>query len=334
MTETDDVAVSLAQPGGRAAAATAHRTHDEHVPIPPPPLHLTVVTDAATLPRHEGLSYEPKLDGWRVCIHVPGQMLHSRRGSDLTSRFPHILTAARGLGSVVLDGELVALGATGRLHFEALYYGPRRRTAEHIQLTYVAFDLLAYRGRDLRTQPYQHRRSRLQDLLARHGSGPVQLSAATDDVDRAEQWISAEQAEAGIEGVIAKPVTSRYPLRGNCGWVKVKYRNDIDALVLGVLGSIDAPTALLLQKIEQDGRLGPVGLSNVLSHAALGTLAGRLRPLPGTRRAPGRLGGVLGGADFDYIPVRPGVVVEARTDGAQEWGHFRHRVTVLRARME
>jgi hypothetical protein len=35
-------------------------------------------------------------------------MLQSRRGTDLTARFPEVLAGARELGSVVLDGELVA----------------------------------------------------------------------------------------------------------------------------------------------------------------------------------------------------------------------------------
>jgi ATP-dependent DNA ligase len=56
-------------------------------------------------------------------------MLQSRRGTDLTARFPEVLAGARELGSVVLDGELVAYGPSGRLEFASLNYGARRRAA-------------------------------------------------------------------------------------------------------------------------------------------------------------------------------------------------------------
>jgi hypothetical protein len=56
-----------------------------------------------------------------------------------------------------------------------------------------------------------------------------------------------------------------------------------------------------------------------LLRKALATLTGRLRPLPGTRRAAGILGGLPGGADFEYTPVTAGVVVEVRADSSREW---------------
>jgi hypothetical protein len=61
------------------------------------------------------------------------------------------------LGSVVLDGELVAYGPSGRLEFASLNYGARHRAAEGVRLIYVAFDLLAYPGRDLLDRAYRDR---------------------------------------------------------------------------------------------------------------------------------------------------------------------------------
>ena len=100
------------------------------MPVPPPPLTLAVAAPAMTLPVGEpGWSYEMKVDGWRLAVHVPAGMLQSRRGVDLTARFPEVLAGARELGSVVLDGELVAYGPSGRLEFASLNYGARRRAA-------------------------------------------------------------------------------------------------------------------------------------------------------------------------------------------------------------
>jgi hypothetical protein len=71
-------------------------------------------------------------------------------------------------------------------------------------------------------------------------------------------------------------------------------------VVLGVLGPAERPTALVLGQATEDGTVHAVGLSTTLSPKTLATLAGRLRPLPGTRRAAGIVGGLPGGADFEY----------------------------------
>jgi ATP-dependent DNA ligase len=304
------------------------------MPVPPPPLTLAVAAPAMTLPVGEpGWSYEMKVDGWRLAVHVPAGVLQSRRGTDLTARFPEVLAGARELGSVVLDGELVAYGPSGRLQFASLNYGARRRAAEGVRLIYVAFDLLAYRSRDLRDRVYRDRRARLETILGPRGGGTVQLMTATEDPERAAGWISAEQAAVGVEGCVAKPLTSRYPTRsGRAGWIKVRYFEDTDAVVLGVLGPAERPTALVLGQAADDGTVHAVGLSTTLSRKAMATLTGRLRPLPGTRRAAGIVGGLPGGADFEYTPVMAGVVVEVRADSAREWGRFRHRLSVTRAK--
>src|SRR5437879_4085374 len=90
------------------------------------------------------------------------------------------LAAAHDLGSLVLDGELVAYRG-GRVDFAALGFSTRRRAAAGVQLVYVAFDLLAARGRDLRRLPDGGWRARLAAALARHGSAVVPLVTATDD---------------------------------------------------------------------------------------------------------------------------------------------------------
>jgi hypothetical protein len=69
-----------------------------------------------------------KVDGGRMCMHVPAGLLHSRRGADHTARFPGVLAAGRDLGSLVFDGELVAYRGA-RLDLAALGFSARRRAA-------------------------------------------------------------------------------------------------------------------------------------------------------------------------------------------------------------
>ncbi|MEU4673906.1 hypothetical protein AB0F91_39625 [Amycolatopsis sp. NPDC023774] len=300
--------------------------------VPDLPLRLAVAEPAAVLPE-AGHGYEPKLDGWRCLIHVPAGAVQSRTASDLTDRFPGIFESAAALGEVVLDGELVAYRPQGRLDFAALGYGPARRRTEGITVVFVAFDLLGARRRDLRPLPYASRRERLEAVIGA-GTAGIQLMRSTLDVEQARGWISAEQAAVGVEGALAKPLGSRYPLRGGrAGWVKVRHVDDVDALVLGVTGSPTRPTALVLGQADRRGRVRAVGLSTTLSRPALASLAGRLRLAPGGPvRASGVVAGLPGNEDFTYWPVEPGVVVEARADSAYELGRYRHRLTVVRAK--
>jgi ATP-dependent DNA ligase len=119
----------------------------------------------------------------------------SRQRNDLTDGFRDIAAAAVSQlpDGVVLDGELV-VSTNGRLDFDALQKrlvttSPAR--ARHliaaIPASYVAFDLLAYGGVDLRTQRWATRRSRLEQLAA-DWSLPLQLTPVTYDADEAREW--------------------------------------------------------------------------------------------------------------------------------------------------
>ncbi|MEV4605035.1 hypothetical protein AB0K15_47805 [Amycolatopsis sp. NPDC049253] len=115
---------------------------------------------------------------------------------------------------------------------------------------------------------------------------------------------------------------------------KVRYYDDVDALVLGVTGSPSRPTALVLGQADRQGRVREVGLSTTLSRSALTPLAGKLRLAEGgPQRASGIIAGLPGSEVFSFWPVEPGVVVEARADRAFERSPERpcpHRALHLR----
>jgi len=116
-------------------------------------------------------AWEVKWDGWRAQLHNASVRLWSRQGRSLTTAFPDVLAAAAAAladRDVVLDGELVVLGADGRPDFAALC-GRGGRRAERVvrQATpavLVAFDLLVLDGHDLRSSPWQQRRRLLEQL--------------------------------------------------------------------------------------------------------------------------------------------------------------------------
>jgi ATP-dependent DNA ligase len=123
------------------------------------------------------LAIEPKWDGFRAVVICSGGTVRiwSRQRNDLTDGFRDIAAAAVSQlpDGVVLDGELLVVGTNGRLDFDALQKrlvttspARARQLIAAIPASYVAFDLLAYGGVDLRTQRWATRRSRLEQLAA------------------------------------------------------------------------------------------------------------------------------------------------------------------------
>ncbi len=132
----------------------------------------------------------------------------SRNQRDLADRFPDIARAAadRLPEGAVIDGALVIL-IDGRLSFDALQCRlvtvptKARQLAAAVPASYVAFDLLALGGVDLRTQRWSNRRRRLESIAA--WTPPMQLSMVTDDPAEAAEWFEAMPA-MGAEGLVAK----------------------------------------------------------------------------------------------------------------------------------
>ncbi|WP_309114745.1 RNA ligase family protein [Saccharothrix sp.] len=295
------------------------------MPVLDPPVPLALAQPERTVPDAPGWWFEPKHDGWRGCLHLARGVLHSRSGANLSRRFPEIVHAARRhLGDVVLDGELVALRG-GRLDFAALQSAPSRRATEGITIHFMAFDLLANDDHDLRNQPYRTRRELLEQTLT-PVRPPIALTPATTDRQAALAWLNPDFAAVGIEGVVAKHADGRY-LGNHRDWIKVRHQERVDAVVIGVTGTVGHPDALVLAQSDGHGQLRAVGLSLPLTRTIRANLSGRLTPIPGAERTtlPGPVGGLPGQPAATYLPVHPRLVVEVEADPNVEFGRFRHR---------
>jgi bifunctional non-homologous end joining protein LigD len=163
--------------------------------------------------------HEPKLDGWRIELAKAGANVafYSRHGHDLSDRAKRLAISAAALpfDRVLLDGELVALGADGRPDFLALA-GALGRGVD--VLRYFAFDLLHLDGRNLRELPLKERQRRLAEVIADAGQPwfvPVGLFP-----DGACLLSSCERM--GIEGVVSKRRAAPYRSGLRSGWRKTK----------------------------------------------------------------------------------------------------------------
>lgn len=249
------------------------------------PIDVALAKAAPALPQGAGWWYEPKFDGDRAVLHRTADTarIHARSGRDTTAAWMDIAVAGLRLEpGTVLDGEIV-IWRQGRLDFGAVRSRASSSTARARVLaaqwpaSYAVWDLLAYRGQDLRGLPYAERRGRLLEVLEDVGP-PIQAVPATDDVDVAETWLSV-LAEQGIEGCVAKRADGRY--RAGRIWSKVRVADTVDAEVLGFTGAVSRPRALVLRL--PDGRrvlsqaLTPPVAAEVARHVAEVGLGRRAR---------------------------------------------------------
>ena len=176
----------------------------------------------------ENFAYEPKLDGYRIIAFVDGESVHlqSRRGQDYTALFPELVAdlKAQCVGSMILDGEIVALDVDGRPSFNALQNRAQLKSPKDLAdaqrttpVIFICFDLLHFAGVNLRGATYEQRRRYLSQCLL--PSKHLQLVHTSSN---AEQLHEAALA-AGFEGTVAKRKDSTYrPGRRSAAWLKYK----------------------------------------------------------------------------------------------------------------
>ena len=139
-----------------------------------PPIEPMLAKLADDLPDGDDVLYEPKWDGFRAIVFrgAADVYIQSRDLRPLDRYFPdlHDVFAERLPPGCVLDGEIVIATRRG-LDFDALQlrlHPAASRVAKLAQeqpAAFVAFDLLAAGGVDLRDRPLSERRERLEQLL-------------------------------------------------------------------------------------------------------------------------------------------------------------------------
>jgi ATP-dependent DNA ligase len=299
---------------------------------------VRTIPPASALPG--GCLYEPKWDGYRLVVVRSGgsTRVWSKQGRDLTDRFPDVVAAAVAQvpAGTVLDGEVVIWNGS-RLDFGLLQrrmVTPAGRIAAFAAAhpaSYVAFDLLAAGGTDVRAWKLARRRAALEELAARWAP-PLQLSPATTDPVEARTWFD-DYRPAGIEGLVAKGAGTRYA-PGRREWLKVKSWETTEVLAGGVIGPIDRPSQLVAGRYR-DGELVVVGRTSPLSPAQSAEVAAVLAPAGPDHPWPERIGtGAFGGGRLSVAITRvePSSVVEVSADAALQAGVFRHPLRFVRVR--
>jgi len=307
-----------------------------------PPLEPMLARVQVEIPRGNGWLYEPKWDGFRALVFRDGDglVIGSRKGQPLERYFPELsepLKAALAEHCVV-DGEIVVPGSAG-LDFDALLQRIHpaasrvRLLAESTPAIFIAFDLLALGGDDLRGSALHDRRAALRAMLRPNPS--VVLTPQTDDAELAASWFERFEG-AGLDGVVAKHAAVHY-VHGERVMIKVKHIRTADCVVGGYrVASKGGGVASLLLGLYEKGTLHHAGHTSSFNAAQRTELLELLRPLEGGHsfgggRTPGGPSRWSQGRDLSYIAVEPKLVCEVQFDHLQA-DRFRHATRFLRWR--
>ena len=325
----------------------------------PPPIEPMLAKIAEELPTGEAFLYEPKWDGFRAIVFrgIDDVFIQSRDLRPLDRYFPdlHDVFLRQLPDGCVIDGEIVIATSKG-LDFDALQLRLHPAASRVAKLAtaspaaFVAFDLLAAKGRDLRDAPQQERRAHLERLLAKV-EAPIYLTPVTRDRDLAADWLMRFEG-AGLDGVVAKPAGGTYQ-PGRRAMFKVKHVRTADCVVAGFRwhkSGRDAVGSLLLGLYDASGRLQHVGVTSAFTMAKRKELARELAPLrkdalkdhpwrewagagAADSRMPGAQSRWSAGKDLSWEPLRVERVCEVKYDHLQG-DRFRHATVFIRWRSD
>jgi bifunctional non-homologous end joining protein LigD len=176
--------------------------------------------------------FEIKWDGYRCLTHVAGgkATLYSRNHVVLNDHYPELAAALKGAPhEAILDGEIVVLDEHGKPIFQALQQYRKRSGG---QLRYFVFDILEFKGRDVRQLPLLKRKQLLKQAVPKSD-----LITINDHIEAHGSTFFAAAQRAGLEGIIAKQKHSPYISTRSPLWLKIKTHLRQEA----VIGGFTAP---------------------------------------------------------------------------------------------
>ncbi|OZQ66048.1 ATP-dependent DNA ligase [Paenibacillus sp. VTT E-133280] len=186
---------------------------------------------------HSDYIFEPKIDGHRLIYSQQSEKirLYTRHNNECTRQYPELQLPFAD--DVILDGEVACVDPeTGVSDFESVMNRFQTKRVEKIvQLTgtlpayYAIFDILMYKGKDLRGLPLMTRKEILAGLTL-----PSNSFGIVPHVEGAGEALFEQIETRGMEGVVGKRKNSVYETgRRSHAWQKVINWTYADVYITG-----------------------------------------------------------------------------------------------------
>lgn len=269
--------------------------------------------------------HEIKFDGYRMQARLSNGdvRLRTRTGLDWTERFRPVAKALEKLpmDAALIDGEIVVETDTGVSSFGALQDALKGDGGAFV---FYVFDLLHCDGRDLRSEPLEARKARLEEAVARlpEARGTVRYS---EHFDSEGSLLLDHACRLTLEGIISKRRDAPYRSGRTGDWIKTKCSDRQEFVVAGFAPATGGAQAVgsLVVGYQEDGHLRYAGrVGTGYSDRTARDLWRRLDPLR-VERAPF---GAVPAEERRRLPVwvRPQLVVEVDFRGWTGEGRLRH----------
>ncbi|MGG3839630.1 ATP-dependent DNA ligase [Paenibacillus thiaminolyticus] len=223
-----------------------------------PPMLLETSERAFTDDRY---IFEPKFDGHRAILSCTGGQtkLYTRHNNECTRQYPELLSVPF-TEDMILDGEIVCIDPAGAVDFEAVMtrFQARRndtinRLMGQLPATYVVFDILMYRGEDLRGLPLMQRK----EILATASLPTNGHITVCPFIEAAGEALYDDICARHMEGIVCKRMDSTYVSRRAPSWQKVINWTYVDVWVTGFRKD---EFGWLVSVEDGAGRLRPAGV--------------------------------------------------------------------------
>lgn len=182
----------------------------------------------ATAPKpfsHSDYIFEPKIDGHRLIYSQQSGTvrLYTRHNNDCTQQYPELHLPFDD--DIILDGEVACVDPlTGVSDFESVMTRFQTSSKAKIQkLTnnlpayYAVFDILHYKGKDLRGLPLIKRKEILESIEM-----PSRSFGMVPHIDGGGEALFEQIENRGMEGVVGKRKNSKYETgRRSDSWKKI-----------------------------------------------------------------------------------------------------------------
>lgn len=228
-----------------------------------------------SIPEGEQWISQVKWDGVRVLTYYDGKCvrLFNRRKNERTLHYPELgdIHSYCTADSVILDGEIIALGSDGKPSFHEVMRRDAIRRMERVEwvrktvpIIYMLFDVIYVNGIWIDQYPLKKRLNILSDVIK-----PNQLVQLVPSYDDGRTLFNVIK-DHDMEGIVVKDRNSIYVLNGkNDRWQKKKQYKDLFAVIGGVTVRQGIVNAILLGLYDEKGQLWYIG------HAGSGKLTQR-----------------------------------------------------------